>query len=102
MKEKLHASLEAALAPVKSDGEVGQGTFIRTVTEWLKGIAREQIDTEEERDNIIAVVLTAADQYVAPRFPPALWKFVRNSVDKFLDDALDQLPELLKTEPILP
>ncbi len=75
-------------------GTLGLGTFLRTVLDELKAIALQQVDTEEERDAIKDKVLSLADTYVAPKFPVG-WKLVRNSVDVFLDESMDNLPGLL-------
>lgn len=87
-------SFAAALAPVTVNGTVGLGTFYRVALDWLKSLALAQVDTEAERDDIVEVVLKAADALVGTKFPFG-WTIVRASIQSFLDDAIDQLPTLL-------
>lgn len=70
------------------------GPFMRGTLEFLKKIAREQVDTEDERDAIVKIVMDAADTYVAPAFPWG-WSLVRKNVHDFLDAQIDSLPEVL-------
>lgn len=74
---------------------VGLSTFINVAIDWLKGLARDKVDTEEERDAIVAAVMAVADAFVASRFPPFVWRLVRPNVERILDDAIDNLPALL-------
>ena len=70
------------------------GPFTRGTLEFLKKVAREQVDTEDERDAIVKIVMDAADQFVAPAFPWG-WSLVRKNFEAFLDAQIDSLPELL-------
>ena len=75
--EKFQADLLAAVEPLaKTDSNgkqsVGLSTFLNTAIDWLKGLARDKVDTEEERDDIVAAVMAVADTLVAARFPPFL------------------------------
>jgi hypothetical protein len=70
------------------------GAFTRGTLEFLKKVAREQVDTEEERDAIVKIVMDAADQFVAPTFDWG-WRLVRKNFEAFLDAQIDSLPELL-------
>lgn len=90
------SSLEAHLAPSAVNGTVGLGTFLRSVSDFLKKLALEQIDTEAERDAIVAVVMKAADAMVAAKFPPVVWNFVRPTIEAYLDNAIDNLPALIQ------
>lgn len=94
-QEQFAASFAAAVDPVTVNGAVGLGTFTRTAIDWLKKLALDQVDTEAERDNIVAVVMAAADRLVALKFPPVVWGLIRGTVQEFLDNAIDSLPALL-------
>lgn len=56
--------------------------------------ARRGVDTEEERDAIIEIVLRMADRFVKPKWPIG-WELARNALQGWLDQAIDHLPELL-------
>jgi hypothetical protein len=74
--------------------QIDLGPFMRATLEFLKKVAREQVDTEEERDAIVKVVMDAADALVAPTFSWG-WDRVRPNIEAFLDAQIDSLPELL-------
>jgi hypothetical protein len=100
-KQEFLAELDAQkAAPVlmRGDGEaVEYGVFTNTVLSYVKKKAREQIDTEEERDSLKEMILTLADKFVGPQIP--FWAmFVRPNLAQLIDDAMDRLPELLASE----
>ena len=75
--------------------DVGLGSFLRTFVDWLRSLASQAIDTEEERDRIVDVAMSVADKVVAVRFSAALWVMIRPSVRELLDEAIDSLPGLI-------
>ena len=88
--------LRSELEEVAINGTVGLGSFYRVVLNQLKALALSQVDTEAERDAIVAHVIHAADAVVAPRFPWG-WPFVRANLEAFLDAQIDNLPALLES-----
>jgi hypothetical protein len=90
------AALFAALKPQAVNGAVGLGTYLRGFIDYLKSLARQAVDTEEERDAIVEAALKVADKLVAPRFPPSLWAITRNVIQAYADAAIDNLPALLE------
>jgi hypothetical protein len=87
------ASFAASLAPVTdAQGNVGLGTFIRKVADYLKSLVHQAIDTEAERDELLAAFMAAADRFVGPKFGP-MWSVVRPLVNELLDERMDVLPE---------
>lgn len=78
-------------------GSVGLGFFGRQFVQSLRTMALAQVDTEAERDAIVAYAMKLADAFVAPRFGP-LWPLFRGSLQGILDGAIDALPGLLAAQ----
>ena len=94
--QKFAAALESHLAPVvrSTDGTVGLGSFLSGVAAWLKLQGHNAVDTEAERDALLAGVMLVADRLVAPRLG-GLWVIIRPVINEFLDDQMDILPTLV-------
>ena len=95
----MQAQLQSFGASVEAQAQAHGGTvelggFLVDALQMLKDLAAAQVDTEAERDQIVAYVMTLADTFVGPRMPIA-WRIVRNSIQSVLDEAIDRLPELL-------
>lgn len=97
MNEQYEAGLLKILKDRSILGTIGVGTFLRGVVDYLKQLAKEQVDTEAERDAIVAAAMAIADKMVAAKFPPVLWGIIRPGIMNFLDQAIDKLPIILES-----
>ena len=93
--EAFACSFEDHVEPHKSaDGTLGFWAFVLQVLSWAKQLARDQVDTEEERDAIVDGAMLVADRVVAPKFPWG-WAAIRPLLREGLDQGIDYLPTLL-------
>ena len=94
-QEKYAALFEDHIEPHKAtDQTIGFWQFVYQVLAWAKQLARDQVDTEEERDAIVDGAMLVADRFVAPRFPWG-WVAIRPLLREGLDQGIDFLPALL-------
>lgn len=96
LQSSLKSAVEAQAAA--QGGTLGLDEFVWIIFTDGKKWAREKLDTEEERDALIAYGLSLADQVVAARFP-VVWPIVRKSLEALLDEAIDNVPILLAASP---
>jgi hypothetical protein len=90
----MSASFASHIEPAReTDGTMSLGSFIGNFLAWVKALAADKIDTEEERDAIVDVAMVAADRIVGPRlFGWIMW---RPMIREVLDQGIDYLPGLL-------
>lgn len=77
-----------ASALTVSDGGPA-GVFLMSLLGYLQTVAKQAIDTPEERQRLKAAVLGVFDTYAAPRLPPMLAMVLRLSLDSFVTNALE-------------
>ena len=88
--ESLHAESFAAEAP---GGAVNADLpFIRSVIDALKSLAITAIDTPEEREQILAYVMAAADMFLAVKIPA--YRFVRPFLESMVRNLIENLADL--------
>lgn len=62
--------------------------FLQGLDDYLVALAKQAIDTPEERAAIVAHVLAGYDTYVAPRLGPLMSRVFRKNLKTILDDVL--------------
>lgn len=95
MQAQLQSFNSAVVSQAEAQGgTVGWGFFARQFIDAAKAMALAHVDTEAERDDIVAFAMALADKYVAPRFGPT-WQIFRAPLQAGLDSAIDHIPTLL-------